>query len=102
MVGKVVLEDVAPHVLLRPVSDRVDLPDPPPLVALELRRADARHRLLAADSGDPRVDIRQRSLEGVHLGGAATVRRGPRLSRAARIEHLDLETEPLLEAPPCI
>src|SRR5947209_19243888 len=62
VIRQVVLVDIAPDVLLAPVGDRVDLPDPPPLVALELTRGRARRGLLAADAGDPRINPVKRSL----------------------------------------
>ena len=56
VVRQVVLEDVAPEVLVGPVGERVQLPDAALLVLLELGRAGPRRRLLAADAGDPGID----------------------------------------------
>src|ERR1700752_2019948 len=55
VVREVVFEDVAPDVLLRPVGERVELPDAAPPVALQLGRRRPGRRLLAADPGDPGV-----------------------------------------------
>src|SRR5207237_6506603 len=63
VVGKVVAVDVAPDVLLAPVDEGVDLPDPALRVPLELRRSGARRRLLATDPRAPGVDVLQRALE---------------------------------------
>src|SRR5438876_12141417 len=100
MVREVVLEDVGPQVLLRPIRDRVDLPDPAALVALELGRGRARRRLLAADARDPGLEPGQRPLERIHLRRPAAVGRGPRLARAAGVDHLDVHSEPVLESLP--
>src|SRR5450755_511522 len=71
MVGKIVLEDVAPDVLLGPVGERIELPDPAGVVVLELGRRGARRRLFTPDSGDPRVDAAQRLLQSHDLGFTA-------------------------------
>ena len=67
VVGKVVVEDVLPEVGLRPVGQRVDLPDPAALVQLELGGGGAGGGLLAPDPGDPRLDALQAALERVDL-----------------------------------
>src|ERR1700751_2248147 len=59
VVGQVVLEDVAPDVLLRPVGERVELPDAPALVSLQLRCGGARRSLLAAAGRGPGIGRRQ-------------------------------------------
>src|SRR5579884_1086156 len=100
VVGKIVLEDVVPDVLLGPVGERVDLPDIALVVALELGGGGPRRRLLTADAGDPRLDAGQRPLEPVDLGGAAAVRLRPRRARTRGIDHLDRQSEALLEALP--
>ena len=61
VVGQVVLGDVAPHVLVRPVRERVELPALVLGVPGELGRAGARRRLVAAQAGDPGVDVGERA-----------------------------------------
>src|ERR1700751_3157826 len=93
VVGKVVLVDVSPQVLLRPVGQRVDLPDAPALVPLELGRVRARRRLLTADPRDPRLNSLERPFERIHLGHAAAVLSRPRCIWVAAIEDLDVGAE---------
>src|SRR6478736_5438670 len=100
VVRQVVLVDVAPQVLLRPVRERVDLPDVALLVALELGGLCPGGCLLAPDPGDPRLDAGQCALERIDLGLAAAAVDRPRLSRAACVEHLDLDPEAVLELLP--
>src|SRR5204863_10118893 len=71
VVGDVVLDDVAPDVLLGPVGQRVGLPELVLLVPLELRRGRAHRRLLAAQPRDPAIHLGQRLLERRHLADAA-------------------------------
>src|SRR6266540_519724 len=59
VVGDVVVDDVAPDVLLRPVGQRIGLPELVLLVPLELGGPRAHRGLLAAEAGDPAVDVRQ-------------------------------------------
>src|SRR4051794_36117839 len=79
VVGQVVLRDVVPDVLVRPLHERVELPDAALLVALDVLRVRARRRLLAPDPRDPRVDVRaERLLErGDLLDATAVVAAGP-------------------------
>src|SRR5579871_3127782 len=100
VIRQVVGEDVAPEVLLGPVRQRVDLPDPALLVAFDLRRGGSGRRLLAANAGDPGIDALERALERVHLGLAAAALERPRLVRAAGVHHLDVHPEAVLEALP--
>ncbi len=64
VVGHVVVLDVVPDLLFVPVGQRVELPEPEPLVPAELGRVGASLRVDPADSRDP----------------AARPRRGPRAS----------------------
>src|SRR5438045_3126586 len=101
MVGQAALVDPPPQVLGGPVRERVVLPQAALRVTFDQLRVGARWRLLAADSGDPRLDPAERALEGRDLGGRAAVSgSAPRLRRAARVEHLHLDAEVLLERPP--
>src|ERR1700748_1920638 len=63
VVGQVALGDPLTHVLLRPIDERVVLPDPALVVELDRLGVRARRRLLAADAGDPGVRAGQRALE---------------------------------------
>src|ERR671931_1807125 len=71
VVGDVVLDDVAPDVLLGPVRQRVGLPELVLLVPLELRGPRSHRRLLAAKPGDPAVDVRKRLVHRRDLADAA-------------------------------
>src|SRR4051794_22226039 len=101
VVGEVVLGDVAPHVLVRPVGERVHLVEPVGVVPVQRSSAYAGRRLLAADPRDPRLQADERALERVDLAvrAAAVGRPGPAV-RAARVEHLDLHAPALLEGAP--
>src|ERR1700729_1617853 len=79
VVGQVALEDIAPQVLLAPVGQRVDLPDPAAVVVLELAGAGAGRSLLATDPRYPRVDVVERALERLDLRLAAAPVHRPRL-----------------------
>src|SRR4051812_46257467 len=93
VVGQVVLRDVVPDVLVRPLRERVELPDPALLVALDVLRARARWRLLAPDPRDPCVDARERLFEGGHLlRAAAMLAAGPRQLRIRGVVDLDLQS----------
>src|SRR5579884_3070982 len=100
VVGQVVRVDVAPEILLGPVGQRVDLPDLPRAVTVELWRGGPRGRLLAANPRDPGLDAVERALERLHLRVAAAALERPRLVGAARVEDLDGHPEALLEALP--
>src|SRR5437868_5083753 len=63
--------DVRVHALRVPVDERLDLPDVVALAELDALRVLAREALLAADAGDPRVEILQRALERLHLAHVA-------------------------------
>ncbi len=93
--------DATPQVLVGPVRQRVVLPQPPALVAFDQLRVRARRPLLAADAGDPALGVGERRFERCHLGDrAAVLRAAPRLLRVARVLHLDLHAEALLERAP--
>ena len=62
------LLDVGPAVVVAPVGERARLPELVLLVPAELRRRRARRRLVAADAGDPAVEIEQRRVERRDLG----------------------------------
>src|SRR5437763_14141536 len=100
MVRQIVLEDVSPEVLFVPVGQRIELPDPPPIVALELGRVPPHGRLLAPDPGDPGIDIGQRRLERAHLCLATAAGGGPWLVWTGGVERIELDREPLLESVP--
>ena len=88
----------APQVLLGPLDERVELPDPALVVPLDRLGVGPRRRLLAADAGDPGVDAAERALQRGDLALAAAVRRaGP---VAGRVLDLDVDAEALLERPP--
>ena len=61
------LADVGPAVVFGPVGERVRLPELVAGVPAELRRVRANRRLVAADPGDPAVEIEQRPVEGLDL-----------------------------------
>src|SRR5918994_4263295 len=56
VVGDVVLVDVGPDLLLRPIGEWVQLPEPEAPVPAELRRPSARLGVRAANAGDPQID----------------------------------------------
>src|SRR5436309_6135517 len=95
VVRKLVPMDVAPQILLGPVGQGIHLPDSPLLVVLELGGSRPGGSLLAANPGDPCVYVIQRPRQGVYLGLAAAALKRPRLVRAAGVEHLDLQAEPV-------
>src|SRR5512133_2645342 len=82
VVRNAVLADVVPDVLLRPVRDRVQLPEPEAPVPGELRRAGPVLGVLAADPGDPCVDAGERlahrldRADAAAGGGSALPQRG--------------------------
>src|SRR5437588_9734587 len=79
VVRQLVPVDIAPDVLLGPVDQRVDLPDPPLWVALDLGGASAVRSLLATDARDPCVDVLEGPLERGDLClPAAVIAAGPR------------------------
>src|SRR5947209_621072 len=100
VVGQIPGEDVSPDVGLGPVGQRVELPDPSPLVALELGSPGAGGGLLAAQAADPGASVGQRVLERGYLGLPAAALRGPGLLRTASIEGLDRDPELSLKAGP--
>src|SRR5436189_3119576 len=61
------LPDVGPAVLAAPVRKRVRLPELVLVVQAELRRLGPRRRLVAADPGDPAVEVEQRAVERLEL-----------------------------------
>src|SRR3954468_11734166 len=63
------LPDVGPAVLAAPVRERVGLPELVSLVPTELRRFGPRRRLVAADPGDPAVEVEQRAGERLERPG---------------------------------
>src|SRR5262249_39792408 len=63
VVRQAALADVRTAVLVAPGCERVRLPQLVALVPAELRRVGARRRLIAADPGDPRVEVEQRAVE---------------------------------------
>src|SRR5207302_9627774 len=72
VVWHVVLADVAPHVVVGPVGERVQLDDAAmDLVDLEGLDVGPRRRLVAAQAGDPGIKAGQRSAERLDLADAA-------------------------------
>ena len=61
------LADVRPAVVVAPVGERVRLPQLVLRVPAELRRVGACRRLVAADAGDPRVEVEQRAVQRLEL-----------------------------------
>src|SRR5579875_2662771 len=93
VIRKVVAVDVAPDVMLRPVRQWIDFPDPAPLVHLQLGRVGARVRLLPTNPGDPGLDVPQRALERLYLGGAAAVFGTPGTVVTGGVEYLHAHAE---------
>src|SRR4051812_34224735 len=87
VVRKLVLEDVAPHLRLAPVRERVGLPETVAFVERELRREAARLRLLAPQAGDPAVHVGQRAPKRRYLADAAA-RVGVRLPQLRPVHGL--------------
>src|SRR3954468_10553128 len=73
VVRHVVAEEVVPHLALGPVRQRVRLPQPVAQVPIDLLGAPPRGRLLAAQAGHPRVDVRQRLLQRGYLPDPAAL-----------------------------
>src|SRR5438105_5487205 len=70
VVRKLVLLEVAPDLLAAPRRHRVDLHDREPgleLVALDDRRVRPRGRGVAAERGNPGVEVAERPVHGLHL-----------------------------------
>src|SRR2546421_4453762 len=63
--------DVGLHALRVPVDERLDLPDAVPGAPLDALRIRARQGLLAADPGHPRIERRERLLQGLDLADVA-------------------------------
>src|SRR3954452_10316963 len=91
VVRHVVARDVVPHLALRPVGQRVRLPQPVAQVPVDLLGAPARRRLLAPQPGHPTVDVRQRALQRRHLPDAAALVRIARPQRVAMLSRLLLQ-----------
>src|SRR5438552_13857697 len=70
VVGNLVHLDVRPDPLLVPIGERVELPRLVARRPVDLRRARAARRLVAADSGDPRVVGLERTQERLDLADA--------------------------------
>ena len=110
VVGQPALADVGPAVVVAPVGERVRLPQLVRRVPAELRRVRARRRLVAADAGDPGVEVAERPDQRLDLGDGEVevglalpellpVGRGERLG-ARPLEHLHLRLVPLLDLAP--
>src|SRR4051812_49170384 len=103
VVGQPALADVRPAVLVGPVGEWVGLPELVLLVPAELRSVRAQRRLVAADAGDPGIEVEQRTVERLDLDDRE-VEVGIRLpepvrDRVAR-ERLDLRVVPALDRAP--
>ena len=68
VVGEAAFADVRPAVVVAPVGERVRLPQLVRGVPAELRRVRACRRLVAADAGDPAVEVSERADERLDLG----------------------------------
>src|SRR5438093_2537071 len=104
------LTDVRPAVVIAPVGEWARLPELVCRVPAELRRVRACRRLIAADAGDPAVEVDQRAVQrfdlgdrevevGLRLPDALAVRGGERI-RARPLEHLDLRVVAPLDLAP--
>ena len=101
VVRQVALVDAPPQVLVAPEGERVVLPQPASLVALDQLGVRARRPLLAANARDPALGAGQRAFERGDLGDrAAVLGTAPWLVRAARVDDLDLHAKALLERAP--
>src|SRR5262245_10811038 len=108
VVGNLVLANVGPDVVEAPVRQRVRLHESELLVPLDLLRVRPRGGLVAADAGDPGVDLAERALQGLDLANRAAlvgsalpklVTVQPRLLLEADVvEALELEAVSLREA----
>src|SRR4051812_26577144 len=94
---------VGPAVLAAPVRKRVRLPELVLVVQAELRRVGPRRRLVAADPGDPAVEVEQRAGERLELRDrqveVGVLLPEPVLDRLAG-EGLDLRVVPRLDLAP--
>src|SRR5688572_4702538 len=101
MVGEIVFVQVAPHVPVAPIDQRIELPDPAWVVPFHVLRVRPGGRLLASDPGDPGRRSVERSLQRLDLPGAAAARRAPRRSvRREGVDYLDLEPVAVLDPAP--
>ncbi len=75
----------AQHMLVRPVRERVRLPELVLLVPAELGRVRPRRRLVAANAGDPAVEPGERAVQRLDLRGSSS--RGRASSPRARPVH---------------
>ena len=110
VVGEPALADVRPAVVVAPVGERVRLPQLVCRVPAELRRVRARRRLVAADAGDPAVEVAERADQRLDLGdGKIEVGLAlPELLAVSRcqllgaraLEQLDLRVVPPLHLAP--
>ena len=110
VVGEPAFPDVRPAVVVAPVGERVRLPQLVRGVPAELRRVRACRRLVAADAGDPAVELSERADQRLDLGDGevevglalpellAVSRR--QLLGARALEHLDLRVVPPLDLAP--
>ena len=71
VVGYIVLADVRPHVLVRPIQQRVQLLQTVVRIVSRDFQRSARHRLIAAHAGDPRSLACQRAAQRFHLAHKA-------------------------------
>ena len=103
VVGQAALLDEGPAVVVAPVGERIRLPELVLLVPAELRRAGARRGLVAADAGDPAVEIEEGTVERLDLCDRE-VQVGLRLPElvldGAALERLDLRVVALLDLTP--
>src|SRR3954469_18503490 len=93
VVRHVVAEDVIPHLALGPVGQWVGLPEAVAEVPVDLLGAAPRHRLLAAQSGHPAIDIRKRALQRRDLPDPAALVRVARPQRVAMRSRLLLQRQ---------
>src|SRR4051794_35897540 len=100
VVGEATLGDAGPDVVVRPLDERVVLPQPAGLVALDRLRGGPRGGLDAADARDPALGAVERPLQRRDLGVAAAVLGGPGALWAPRLLRRDVDAEALLESAP--
>src|ERR1035437_3080464 len=101
VIRQVALVDAPPQVPVRPVRQRVVLPQTALGVAFDRLRLRARLTLLAANAGDPALRALKRALQRRDLSvRAAVLGTAPRVLGVARVLHLDPHAEALLERAP--
>src|SRR4051812_23340159 len=105
VVRQVPLADVRPAVVVAPVGQWIRLPKLVRGVPAELLSVRAGRRLVAANAGDPAVEVEQRAVERRDLRDRE-IEVGIRLPELvldrSAFEHLDLDAVALLDVPPVL